>query len=333
MVSLPPGDTLSIRPGWFEGPLFTRAGDAGWMLDAAGVDRLAQATTRLGLHAQMPRRYSWYNEQDFRQVLARALEEYLRAMAWWLPDLPPRANGALSYIYDLLLRDGDLLRAGGDAWEDSFSGEHAAADQAAEDRHGDDEYSPWEDRANRLDIEQMIVASGRVDPFRLRPLVLITENAGRRQWWYGGWGVYDTDSSGRAGALLAIYGKHARVPNTVVWMNSRRYAGPMPSAEEVRWYGYPFDEQMGQHADVLCAITGVSLYNGTDGVIANAPRPPEAFVPAVPRSLRGLAEAGDVWGRTTAASTDDARVGITYDSDHAGRGATRSIAAQAEDAR
>lgn len=143
----------------------------------------------------------------------------------------------------------------------------------------------------------MIIASGRTDAFRLRPLVFINENAGRRQWWYGGWGVYDADAHGHIGALLAIYGKHARIPNLHTWMAPERFDGPMPSSEDIRWYGHRFDDSYGRHTDVLCALTGVSLYEVTHGVIADAPRPLEAFAPVVPSSLTTLRDGGDVLAR------------------------------------
>lgn len=290
VVELPAGQLLAVRPSWLNVPLFTRTGAEGWALHEEGVQRIAAAAARLGLHEQMPERYGWFDAEQFRRHLEAALSEYLRALAWWEPDAVPRASGALESVFAQLINDGWWT------WEVSFPGEREA--QEARRLRRDDEGSPpWRDRIGRREIELMIAASGRVDPYRLRPLVLITENAGRKQWWYGGWGVYDVDAAGAVGSLLAIYGKHARFAYTVVWMTASDYKGPQPSDDDIRWYGHSFDDWGDRHADVLCAITGASLYDGTRGRIADAPRLEEAFVTGTPETLTTLGEHGDVLER------------------------------------
>jgi len=284
---------LTVRPTWLDLPLFSRIGEEGWRLNAEAVAKIGSMGTRIGLHASIPERDSWRGVDPLERTLTNALNAYVRAVSWWLPDTVPKASASLERIFDQLLRDGAWT------WEDTFSAEHDVVDHLSDWQAEREEHAPWRDRLDRDVIEEMIIASGRVDPFRLRPLVLINENAGRRQWWYGGWAVYDVDAHGHVGALLAIYGKHARIPNLHTWMAPQRFDGPMPSSEDVRWYGYRFDDSYGQHADVLCALTGVSLYEGTHGVIANAPRPPEALVPEVPHSLATPRDGGDVLARLT----------------------------------
>jgi hypothetical protein len=287
LATVPPGEVLSVRPPWSDVPLFTRSGDRPWVLHPPGVARVADVATRIGLWDRIPRVVTWRENASLTDALTDALARYLDAVAWWTPDTVPAASGALEAIFDQLLRTGQWT------WDDTFPAEHDAADAGRTWRSHGEEYTPWDSRMGRLEIEEMIVASGRTAPFRLRPLILITENSAKRQWWYGGWGVHDADDHGHAGALLAVHGKHARIPDLQTWMAPRDYDGPMPSSDEIRWYGYRFDDDYSQHADIRCALTGVSLYDGTRGVIANAPCPADALVPDIPRTLSTLRRAGD----------------------------------------
>jgi hypothetical protein len=296
LTLLPKDSAVEIGLQGFADPCFVRDSSHGWLLRDDAVRALAIHAVRIGLLASFPDEGRALLEyRELPQALTHYFQEYLRGHQWWLPDRMPALTGVLARFFAQLYAGQEL------GWEGPFPAEYALAARESTWRADEGAHTPWRDRPRRLWIEIMIAASGRVEPYRLRPVVLITENAGRKRWSYGGWAVYDADVAGHVGALLAIYGKHARFQQ-VVWHEPEGYSGPGPDPELVRWGGWRFDEGDGRHAEVRCAMTDALLLTwGRQSPEADA-LPSEAFVPAIPTSLDGLSSEHDTVRRVPVAS-------------------------------
>jgi hypothetical protein len=210
--------------------------------------------------------------------LPKFLRQVLGDQNWFAPAEPPSISAALTtfFMQAYAGRAPDL--------DPIYPGERARA-SAIEQRYYDEPYEPWESRDSRQHVERMIAASGRVTPYRLRPLVLTKSNAAKKEWHYGAWGVYDVLPTGEVGAFLALYGRSAvgqeHTWHKMLW-DEGRFPQPEPEVAglDVVWYGLYLEREYPRYSfpEIRCAMTGALLAEWSPTPAADE-RPPEAFLP------------------------------------------------------
>lgn len=254
-------------------PLFARGASTPWDVFEPGYRSLLahiQRTSFTPPHFARPAGMDHYLEVF--------LGEWLGDHNWFAPAHPPSVVGALTSFFTQAYLDTDPTN------DPVFPGERARAAAIAQ-RCSDDPFEPWRSRPSRRYVELMIAATGRVAPYRLRPLVLTKRNAARSEWHYGAWGVYDALSNGDAGAFLSLYG-HSAVGQEDCWhqvlWDGDRFPRPEPHVPgtEIEWYGLHLRRPAGRVAfpEVRCAMTDAVLAEWSPAPAADA-RPSDAFVP------------------------------------------------------
>lgn len=277
LPSLEPGTHGLVGLRGFPKPLYRREPARRWTTDREAV----AAFTRFGQEIELLPKND-HSDDWLVWHLDDYLRDYLDDSQWFAPTLTPSLTTPLEAFLSSALAREEPRR------DEIYPGERAYA-ESKEERWNEEPYQPWRSRTSRRDIELMIRTTGRTTPYRLRPLVLITENGARKRWYYGGWAVYDVLPSGHVGACLAIYGKTARAGygdtwHGVAWKDG--YPRPLPIAADrgIEWRGWWMTDGEGYtaHAEVQCALTGESLAHGGARTPESDRRGPECFLPAEP---------------------------------------------------
>lgn len=263
----------------FSRVVFSRQHERPWALNMAAVQEIMSYVEHVGLA-----RTSEYNDPWSAWTLHAYLDHALDDQQWFAPRAVPRLTGPLEAFLSAALAGRKPAR------DPIFPGERALHGELRQ--RDADEYDPWRSRESRRQIELMIRATGRITPYRLRPVVLVTENAARRRWYYGGWAVYDVLPSGAIGACLAIHGKpahgnHGAEWHGVDWEDGFERPHPTEAHVPMRWHGWWLSEREGYtaHAEIHCALTGDVLSQGALPTAAAARRDDSCFLPTTPAAV------------------------------------------------